>query len=403
MNKPTIVCILGMHRSGTSLLARILNLLGVDLGPEAHLVSPAAANPKGFWEHRPIVKVNQAIFNRLKVKSYYSPEFTSQWENSFALDDLRAQALEIVKQDFENADLWGWKDPRTCLTLPFWQKLLPPMKYVFCLRNPVEVARSLERRDGLALEKGIYFWLVYMKHALEHTAVQQRIFLNYTSVMEDRRELRRLSEFIGKPERAEHRDVQEAIQNFIDKSLRHHHAPMLDADKADESNARSQAIYKAQRVYAELAQDGQVEQTRVAALIQEALDLISLEIIKQKQKEDAEWKEKVDLAMQEIERVIPPIDSFILADEEQLGTNGYIAERRRIPFMESNGQYWGLPPNGETAISEVERLQQTGANYFVLAWTAFQWFDYYPELHQYLRSKFPCILESERLIVFDLN
>ncbi len=155
MTKPTIVCVLGMHRSGTSLLTRILNLLGVYLGPEANLIRPAVDNPKGFWEHHPIVELNQTIITSLEGKDFEPPEFTPQWENSPALDDLRAKALDIVRQDFDTADLWGWKDPRTCLTLPFWQKLLPPMRYVFCLRNPIEVGRSLERRNGLSLEKGI--------------------------------------------------------------------------------------------------------------------------------------------------------------------------------------------------------------------------------------------------------
>ena len=404
MTNPTIVCVLGMHRSGTSLVARVLNLLGVYLGPEAHLVSPAADNPKGFWEHRPIMTLNQNILVRLKGNCYDPPAFAHQWENSSALDDLRVQALDVVRRDFATADLWGWKDPRTCLTLPFWQQVLPPMKYVFCLRNPVEVARSLERRDGLSFEKGIYLWLRYMKHALQHTTADQSIFLTYTDMLENwRRELRRLSVFLGEPERAAHLEVQNAVQNFIDKGLYHHRAPVSEAGHGDKLESRTQAICKAQRAYAEIKKDARVEQEPVALLVQEALDLIGPEIEAQGQKAYDGWKEQISLAMQEIENAIPPGNTFILADEDQWGMHEYLAGRHRIPFIERNGQYWGLPLDSKTAIREVERLQRAGATYFVFAWPAFPWFRYYPELHQYLDSKFRCILQSDRLLVFDLN
>src|SRR5258706_8380174 len=60
-----IICVLGMHRSGTSLLARILNLLGVDLGPaEVLTTEPIAHNPKGYWEHHEITAISDAILKR---------------------------------------------------------------------------------------------------------------------------------------------------------------------------------------------------------------------------------------------------------------------------------------------------------------------------------------------------
>jgi hypothetical protein len=55
------------------------------------------------------------------------------------------------------------------------------------------------------------------------------------------------------------------------------------------------------------------------------------------------------------------------------------------------------------AIQELDRLRQCGASFIVLAWPAFWWFDYYSELHRHLRSEFLCVLENERLVVFDLR
>ncbi|HYX81751.1 MAG TPA: hypothetical protein VE714_05115, partial [Gemmatimonadales bacterium] len=65
MPPPTVTCILGMRRSGTSLAAGVLHSLGVDLGHEEHLAGPAPDNPKGFREHRWIVKLNDQILERL--------------------------------------------------------------------------------------------------------------------------------------------------------------------------------------------------------------------------------------------------------------------------------------------------------------------------------------------------
>ena len=111
---------------------------------------------------------------------------------------------------------------------------------------------------------------------------------------------------------------------------------------------------------------------------------------------------RLNLVMQEVPMVIPPEDSFILADQLQLGGK-VTAGRGAIPFLEKDGEYWGAPPDDETAIRELERLRRTGTTFIVFAWTAFWWLDYYAEFNSYLRSKFRSILENDRLIVFDLR
>ncbi len=115
------------------------------------------------------------------------------------------------------------------------------------------------------------------------------------------------------------------------------------------------------------------------------------------------WWHRINSAIKEITELIPPNGAFILVDDNQWRTDEIVSSRRRIPFLEKDGQYWGAPPDDETAIRELERLRQSGANFMVFAWTAFWWLDYYTELRQYLRSKFRCILENDRMIVFDLR
>src|SRR5690242_10584087 len=138
MARPTIICVLGMHRSGTSLVTRIVNLLGVYLGPETHLLAAAADNPKGFWEHRDLVRISEEILATFDGGAFEPPAFPENWPSGPELAHLRERARAVIARDFAGADLWGWKDPRACLTGPFWQYLLSPMRYIHCLRNPAD-------------------------------------------------------------------------------------------------------------------------------------------------------------------------------------------------------------------------------------------------------------------------
>lgn len=122
-----VVCVLGMHRSGTSLITRVTNLLGVYLGREDLLLEPKADNPTGFWEHQLVKDLNEEILSRFGGSWHEPPEFPAGWESSPALGDLRQRARKLMEGEFGSQPLWGWKDPRTCLTLPLWQRVLPPM------------------------------------------------------------------------------------------------------------------------------------------------------------------------------------------------------------------------------------------------------------------------------------
>ncbi len=220
------VCVLGMHRSGTSVLARVLNLLGVDLGPSHCLMSPDPNNPGGYWEHQGLVDINDAILRRFGGSWDRPPVFPFGWERSEGLADLRASARELLRDTFADAALWGWKDPRTCLTLPFWQSLLPPMRHVIALRSPLSVARSLERRDGLSMEESGRLWLRYVTSALMHTQGRARVIVPYERLLaEPGRDARRLADFIGRsagltPE------IREVIETAVRPDLCHHGASL---------------------------------------------------------------------------------------------------------------------------------------------------------------------------------
>jgi hypothetical protein len=115
------------------------------------------------------------------------------------------------------------------------------------------------------------------------------------------------------------------------------------------------------------------------------------------------WVQWLRLAIQEIVDLVPEGESFILVDGDLWGTDDTLGGRRRIPFLERDGQYWGPPSDDTTAVRQLERLrQETEASFMVFAWPAFWWFDCYAGLRDHLRSEYRCVLENERLVAFDL-
>lgn len=114
------------------------------------------------------------------------------------------------------------------------------------------------------------------------------------------------------------------------------------------------------------------------------------------------WSESVRQAEEDLQRVIPDGATFVLADGGQWGNSDALGRRQVLPFLERQGHYWGPPTDDETAVAELERMRQLGAVFFALAWPAFWWMDYYAGFGQHLRRTFPCVLENDRLLIFQL-
>lgn len=253
MSEPTIVCILGMHRSGTSLVARAMNVLGLDLGPGEHLMRPSADNPTGHWESRPIKAINDEILSRLGGSWSEPPSLAPGWERSPELAEPRQRAREVIEADFSGADLWGFKDPRNSLTLPFWQRLLGPMRYVICLRNPLDVAASARARkdDTVPFEQGVELWLTYVRAALAATAGHRRHLVFYEDLMADPElVVRELARFMGRDQSdAAEAEVRAAISVAVAENLWHHRTAVPNVVDASRLPFHVKAFYLALRQF----------------------------------------------------------------------------------------------------------------------------------------------------------
>ena len=113
------------------------------------------------------------------------------------------------------------------------------------------------------------------------------------------------------------------------------------------------------------------------------------------------WGERFWRSMAEFRGVSRSGDAFVLLDDGEFYTR-LDKESGVVPFLEKDGEYWGRPRDGETALSELKRKRDDGARFVVILWPAFWWLDEYVEFNDYL-SNCNCLLRNERLLVFDMS
>ena len=160
----TVFIIAGMHRSGTSLAASILQSAGVHIG--RRLMEATEFNAKGHFENLDFFEFHLDVFRSLGVNI---DGWTLQ-ENLQIDEPLIDRAKQLIEQN-SLSSIWGWKEPRTTLFLDFWAKLLPEARFLLIYRSPWEVADSLYRRGDKMFqsqpELAIKYWQHYNQKILD--------------------------------------------------------------------------------------------------------------------------------------------------------------------------------------------------------------------------------------------
>lgn len=191
ISQKMIVIVLGMHRSGTSALAGLLHTNGINMGKK--LLGPKPENPKGFFEDKTIIKLNDEIlsYNNYKVTSW-SEKLPSIITCS---SNLKLKLSNYIKNRNEN--IWGWKDPRTCITFPIWKTIIGKKEYkVITIKRDIEaVAKSLYKRNNCSIEQGMKVARAYNKKI---SKIHKSLNISYENLINNTEDtVNKISEYLN--------------------------------------------------------------------------------------------------------------------------------------------------------------------------------------------------------------
>ena len=150
------IIVLGMHCSATSLVSEGLSRCTVDMG-----CGPGSNNngfnPWGVWEDMRIRLLNDDILDRAGGAWDNPPHENKILAAGKIVEPYIKELLKLRRNEAikNKKNLWGWKDPRTILTIRCFLPFLENPNFFSCLREPMEVAKSLNRRNQFPIEKGL--------------------------------------------------------------------------------------------------------------------------------------------------------------------------------------------------------------------------------------------------------
>lgn len=225
ITKKSILLVLGMHRSGTSVIARAAFALGASLGNE--LMHPGFDNPKGFFEDVDIANFNDLLLEQLEsdVFSLTSIHKTNPCSSIFV--DFAEKAKFLLQKKIVDTNLFAIKDPRICRLLWFWlpvfEQLDIDVKIIIAVRHPLSVVKSLFVRNGLDMHKSLLLWQQHNIAILQATHDLVRVFIDYDELMINPRIqlIRLLTQLsIAWSENIENK-INDFINDYLSCNLRH--------------------------------------------------------------------------------------------------------------------------------------------------------------------------------------
>lgn len=261
---PQNICLMvvGMHRSGTSALARTMSLLGADLprtlmqGTDAN----KASNATGHWESEAAARLGDTILDSAGT-DWRSPEpVAASWYRSARYAEMRDRAVALLQEEFGGSPLFVFKDPRVCKLLPFWLDVLDRFgaapKVVSIIRSPLEVAASLQVRNDLHISLGQILWLRYVLDGEVASRTVPRTFVSYDHLLSDAGAVAaRIGTAFDMIWPRASVKTDSAIAGFLSKTHRHHvREPDIAPGTAGSLSSVEAEVYS---IFKRWAQDGE--------------------------------------------------------------------------------------------------------------------------------------------------
>ena len=221
-----------MHRSGTSLVTNCFQLFGYELGQT--LMEPNEDNPKGFFEDLDVVRINDELLTE-NGSSWDAPLFLEHKSLSWPQYQMDA-ALEIIEGKLDRFPRLAIKDPRTCLLLPFWrevaERLGVSLKLCLVYRHPLDIAASIERRNGLPQREALALIQLYWSELLRQTSPEDFVIDYGLFIADPEHTLNRMGAWLNKE--ADPKALPLFLEQFIDPSMQHHAHTWSDLTKVSD-------------------------------------------------------------------------------------------------------------------------------------------------------------------------
>ena len=200
------IIVLGVERSGTSLVAEMIHRWGAYPGDPEKLHEADEHAPRGYWEYLPLWEFLAELGEFSPGASWWDSDFQKRVEDKASDPKYRRKALELIRKMHADSRPWFWKDPALCHFLPFWKQLWCDPLYVITVRHPLDTAVSWQRfimppeleGDVSFVPMNLLRWQHMLIQILEHTGSARRIFIAYEEVLrEPRAQAQRLDAFLN--------------------------------------------------------------------------------------------------------------------------------------------------------------------------------------------------------------
>ena len=229
------IVVLGMHRTGTSAMSRVLHRCGAALPTE--VMPPQPDNPTGFWESPRLADLADEILAQSGLTWDSVGRIPDAWFESPAAAEYAQRYADLFALEFPGEGPWLLKDPRLCRLVPLLRQALASIdvepRFVMTLRHPLEVARSLQARNGHDLERGQALWLEHCLVAESRTRGLPRTLVRYSDILGDwRGVVNRINDSLGLVLDYNDGKITAELDATIDPDLRHHDAALDEEDTA---------------------------------------------------------------------------------------------------------------------------------------------------------------------------
>ena len=230
--------IVGMHRSGTSATSLALRALGLYIGSDDDLKGGDEFNQDGYGENRKMIALNFGVMSEFETTGSLLHELPKNWHDFPEYAPWMKQALSVLPEALGGHEFWGWKNPQSALMLPFFLEVFRKLErkpyFIMPVRNPLDVANSLARRDNMPQLAAIGAWMHYTLTALKDLQDEDLLLFSYSDFLENPRaclEPRILSLPVTAPSDETWAEVRKVVRPELSnsaKSLRDLDAPGLE-------------------------------------------------------------------------------------------------------------------------------------------------------------------------------